>query len=332
MVFAPTPRLTITVEERGGQPDIHLHAGGQGVWQARMVRSLGVPVTVCTVLGGEIGRVLEPLLAEEGVELRVVWGTSRSSGYVHDRRGGSRVDIAEVPGDPLDRHELDELYGLALAEGLRAEVCILAGGGPAVPPGAYRRLAHDLGRNGCQPMADLTGDYLAAALAGGLRFVKVSHEELISDGRAADDSEDELVRAVFRLRDDGAQAAVVSRADQPALALLDDAVFEVTGPALQPADPRGAGDSMTAGVAAVLARGGDLATAVRTGAAAGALNVTRHGLGTGRAGQIAQLVDRVRLTAVRKGPEQLPAGQRATGIGEKAIATPDELAERARPR
>jgi len=64
---------------------------------------------------------------------------------------------------------------------------------------------------------------------------------------------------------------------------------------LAPAPPStaGAGDSMTAGIAAILARGGDAMAAVRTGAAAGALNVTRHGLGTGNAGTVAALVDHV---------------------------------------
>lgn len=51
MVFAPSPQLTVTVEERGGEPDLHLHAGGQGVWQARMIASLGVPVTMCAARG-----------------------------------------------------------------------------------------------------------------------------------------------------------------------------------------------------------------------------------------------------------------------------------------
>ncbi len=30
MVFAPSPELTVTVEDRGGAPDLHLQAGGQG--------------------------------------------------------------------------------------------------------------------------------------------------------------------------------------------------------------------------------------------------------------------------------------------------------------
>jgi 1-phosphofructokinase len=57
---------------------------------------------------------------------------------------------------------------------------------------------------------------------------------------------------------------------------------------------------MTAGVAAVLARGGDLAEAIRTGAAAGALNVTRHGLGTGRPDAIGELLGRVRLVPLEE--------------------------------
>jgi Survival protein SurE len=31
MVFAPVPELTVTIEDRNGLPDLHLHAGSQGV-------------------------------------------------------------------------------------------------------------------------------------------------------------------------------------------------------------------------------------------------------------------------------------------------------------
>ena len=67
-VFAPSPLVTVTIEDRGGEPDIHVHAGGQGVWQARMISSLGVPVVLCAALGGETGEVLRHLIAVEGVE------------------------------------------------------------------------------------------------------------------------------------------------------------------------------------------------------------------------------------------------------------------------
>ncbi|WP_346269669.1 hypothetical protein [Pseudonocardia sp.] len=36
LVFAPFPLLTVTVENRAGSPELHVHAGGRGVRQARM--------------------------------------------------------------------------------------------------------------------------------------------------------------------------------------------------------------------------------------------------------------------------------------------------------
>ncbi|AEB46640.1 1-phosphofructokinase family hexose kinase [Micromonospora maris] len=318
MVFAPTPLLTVTVDQPSDVPELHLHPGGQGVWQARMVLSLGVDVVLCTALGGEIGEVLAPLLVGEGVDLKVVNRDSGGSGgYVHDRRGGTRREIVDVPGQPLSRHELDELYNLALSEGLRAEVCVLSGpNDPSlVPADLYRRFAADLGANGSRVVVDLSGEHLTAVVDSGVFFLKVSHEELIADGRAADDDEEQLTRAMYDLHAAGAENVVVSRAEKPALALVDGEVFEVLMPQLEAADPRGAGDSMTAGVAAVVAQGGDVRTAIRTGAAAGALNVTRHGLGTGRVDSITGLVERVQLEPASIRPQHR--------------TTPDELAHRA---
>lgn len=302
MVFAPSPQLTITIEQLGKVPDVHLHPGGQGVWQARMITSLGVKVMLCAVLGGEIGQVLQQLIEAEGIGLQMVSGHSGNGVYVHDRRGGKRVLIAESEGDPVARHDLDELYGLALTEGLRADICLLSGptSETVVDTDTYRRLASDLSRNGKRVIADLSGAYLACVLEGGVSFLKVSHEELVRDGRAANDSEAELVRAIRDLHAQGAETIVASRADHPAIALVDGDLVEVILPKLEPADPRGAGDSMTAGAAAVLANGGDLATAIRTGAAAGALNVTRRGLGTGRLDVIERLIDRVALRPVQQ--------------------------------
>ncbi|WP_456247679.1 PfkB family carbohydrate kinase [Longispora urticae] len=323
VVFAPSPVLTVVIEDRGGVPDVHVHAGGQGVWQARMVRSMGVDVTLCAALGGETGRVLGYLIADEGLDVRAVDGAFSNGAYVHDRRSGERVTVAEDPGDPLPRHVLDEVYGLTVTEALDAGAAILSGpAGPVtVPDDIYRRLATDLGGNGCPVVADLAGDRLAAALEGGLAVVKVSHEELGLDP----DDHDALVAAVRELHASGARTVVVSRADRPALALTDDGLYEVRMPRLAPADPRGAGDSMTAGIAAALAGGQSVTEAVRVGAAAGALNVTRHGLGTGDRGAIGKLTARVDLVPLTDGVEGTTPDALATRLDTRAAA-PDAAA------
>lgn len=320
MVFAPIPQLTITVEDPGDGPDLHLHPGGQGVWQARMISALGVPVTLCSVVGGEVGFVLEALFTAESYRARTVTRASSSGWYVHDRRDGSRTVILEEPGSGLSRHDLDELYSIALAEGLRAGVSLLSG--PADPsvvsPEVYRRLASDLRVAGGRVVVDLSRDHLRAVLDSGVSFLKVSHEELLRDGWITEATPDVLRDMLFRLRDDGADSVVISRADQPSLALLDDRVYEVDVPRLEAVDPRGAGDSMTAGVAAVLAVGGSLEDAVRVGAAAGALNVTRHGLGSGRADAVQELVTRVQLRPLDGADAGSSGGALSGDVGDAA--------------
>lgn len=332
-IFAPSPMLTVTVEEHGGQPDIHLHAGGQGVWQARMLLRLGVSVTMCCTLTGEIGRMLRHLLEDEGLTVAGVERPGRGSAYVHDRRGGDRRVIAETEGEPLARHDLDELYGVALRDGLNSGLVILSGpaGDEALPADTYRRLAADLREGGARVVVDLAGKRLAAALEGGVDVLKVSHEELAHDGLLPDDSPAALLAAMRDLRARGAGAVIVSRAGDPLLLVDAQGFVEVEPPRMEVADTRGAGDSLTAGVAAGMARGESPREAILTGAAAGALNVTRHGLGTGDAEAIERLRDAVSL---RELVDDSAAGvdQRVTGHvspdGLAALAGTDEPGER----
>ncbi|WP_214369342.1 1-phosphofructokinase family hexose kinase [Pseudonocardia sp. H11422] len=297
VVFAPSPLLTVTIEDRGGEPDLHVHAGGQGVWQARMITVLGARAVLCAALGGELGAVLRGLIPAEGVDLRAATVTARNGGYVHDRRHDERREIAAAPGSALDRHEQDELYELTLSAGIEYGTALLSGphDDRIVPAAMYRRLARDLSANGCRVVADLSGQRLDAVLGAGPHLVKVSHQELIDDGRAKSGDPAELVAGMRRLRADGAGTVVVSRAADPALALVGDEVLEVHAPPLEPVEPRGAGDSMTAGMTVCLARGESQRTALRTGAACGALNVVRRGLGTGGLEAVRTLAGRVQL-------------------------------------
>lgn len=201
----------------------------------------------------------------------------------------------------MDRHELDCLYERTLIRGLDASLAVLSGphDDRVVPASVYRRLTVDLSTNGCRVIGDLSGARLDAMLAGGPFLIKVSHEELLSDGRSSDESPAELANAMRQLRAEGAGTVVVSRAKQPALALVEDEVLEVHVPPLEPADPRGAGDSMTAGLVASLARGESLRAALRVGGACGALNVVRSGLGSGGSAAVGRVGEADRTTRQR---------------------------------
>ena len=97
-VFAPSPLLTVTVEHDVHEHDqLHVHVGGQGIWIARMVRTLGMRPQLCAVFGGETGQVARFLAELEELDVRSIRSEAWNGGYVHDRRGGDRVELVDVP-------------------------------------------------------------------------------------------------------------------------------------------------------------------------------------------------------------------------------------------
>jgi 1-phosphofructokinase len=308
-VFAPNISLTVTLEKEGdsGPLEVHFHPGGQGFWIARMLSHLGISPYLCGPIGGETGRVISSLVDRWGIQLVGIETPDPSPTVLQDRRSGDRELIAETTASGLGRHTLDDVYSTFLELALTCDVTVLTGQrSQVVPVDAYRRMAHDLPSAGVEVVGDFHGPELGAYLEGGtLEVLKVSDEDLLSDGLVPDRTEGSALEAIDKLRRLGATAVVVSRADNPTLAYLGGQLLKATSTRLDPADFRGAGDSMTAGLAAGIARGLDPESILRLACGAGAANVARHGLGSGSEELIAKLADRVEVEVLANSPRSV---------------------------
>jgi 1-phosphofructokinase len=304
-VLAPAVYVSITIEAAEEGDDIHIHAGGQGVWIARMLRRLGHDPVVCAPIGGESGKTLLGLTGEWGIRLQAVETVDETAAYVHDRRDGDRRELARSRTPSLRRHEADALYDRFLELALDAGRCVITGPerDGALPEDLYRRLGADLASAGVEAVGDLHGPALDAFLDGGpLAVLKVSSGDLVEDGALSEEDRDDDA-ALDRLSDElhgrGVGSVVISRGGEPIFASTPDGRFLVHGPDLQAVDTKGSGDSMTAAMAAALAEGLGTEDLLARAWAAGAANVTRKGLGSGSAGLIGQLSDRA--TVDRRG-------------------------------
>jgi 1-phosphofructokinase len=300
-VFAPAPVLVCTFEHPHDDtdPDVALNVGGQGPWVARAVTALGAQAILVVPLGGDTGRCARHLLSEAHFEVRPVTTQAAIACYVEERRAGERSCIRDAPPGRFGQRELDDLYSATLAAALDAHVCVITGSPWAdhVDESLLTRLTDDLANLERTTVADLSGSQLRAALAGGVDWVKVAHDEL--DGEHDDDhgeakpvDEPSIWDAAERLAAAGGHRhnIIVSRSgDEPALALADDRRFRIAAPALTTVDSRGSGDAMTAALATGLAEGRSIDDLLSRAAAAGAANAVHKGSAT----PDADLVDRL---------------------------------------
>ncbi len=297
-VLTPAVYVSITIEPADDGDEIHIHAGGQGIWIARMLRQLGHPTAVCFPAGGEVGRTLLGILEGWDLDVHAVETVAATPAYVHDRREGERDEVARGALPTLLRHEADDLYDRFLELALHAGRCVITGPEDAatLAVDVYRRLGADLAAADVEVVADLHGAHLDAFLEGGpIAVLKVSSGDLVEDGRITEEDRDDeaaVDRVADELRDRGVRTVVVSRGGEPILAVRPDGRFSVTGPEFDPVDTHGSGDSMTAALASALSQDADTRTLLARAWAAGAANVTRRGLASAKAGLIDELTGR----------------------------------------
>lgn len=298
-VFGPNPMLSITIEaltSEGGD-DIHVHAAGQGVWVARMAAELGAAPVLCGFIGGETGTVLRPLLEQMDVELRLIETAEASGSYLHDRRSGEREPLAQAAALPPSRHEIDELFSTTVAAALDSGVLALCGPfpGEALPLEIYGNLVADVKANGTPVVVDLSPPRLDSALEGKPDLVKINDWEIARYVEGPVDSDERMRAAVAKLIDAGAGAVIITRAEQPALVVRGDEAWELVPPRFERGSREGCGDSMMGGLAACMAAGLEWEETLRTGAAAGAANFLRAGLGSGSRTVVEDLARKVEL-------------------------------------
>ena len=295
-VFGPHPLLSVTIEARGDSDDVHLHAGGQGVWVSRTAGELGAHPVLCAFHGGETGDVLEGLLERLPGERRLVHTEAHSGCYVTDRREGQRRLVAQSLAAAASRHEADELFSVTCATAMESAALVVCNPfpGDSLPLDIYPNLVADVRAAGVPVLVDLSTPRLDSALEGSPDLVKINDWELAEYVNGPVDG-GRMRPAAQRLVDAGADRVIVTRGGESALVLDGERALELRPPRLERGFREGCGDAMMGAMAACLAAGDHFDDALVMGAAAGAASFLRHGLASASRDVIEELAGRVEL-------------------------------------
>lgn len=301
-VFNPSPVLEISIGAQTTGDTVRLAAAGQGVWAARAALALDADVTLCCLVGGDIGRVVSALLDGLGAETRLLPAQARSGCFLVDRRSGGRDDVVvSTWADAPTPAEVDALVATTRAAARTSDVVVVGNPlpGDALPLSVYRSVVADACAAGAQVVVDLSSPRLDAALAAHPDIVKLNDWELAEFVVGPVDSLEARGSAMTRLLDAGAGSVVVSRGGLDLFA-VDPAgeMWGVTPPPTTGITSAGCGDAMTGAMAAALAQGQSWQTTLAWGVAAGAAVHHLGVLDTDSGPVIRDLVAQVRLVGL----------------------------------
>ncbi len=254
--------------------DLTMAAGGKGANQAVAAARVGAPVTLVARVGTDLfGQQTRAAFEREGLNLDYVLrdaGTPSGVALIVVGPGGQNI-IAVAPG--ANRNLTPADITTALPAIARARVMVLQLEIPLHTVLAAAKAGHDAGL--IVILNPAPAEALPAALYETVDVLTPNeHEAALLTGLALD--EPEAAAAVLLARGMGVVIVTLGAAGV-VLARRGQLPRRVPGFQVQAVDSTAAGDAFNGGLAAALARGDELDTAVRYAQAVAALSVTRPG-------------------------------------------------------
>jgi 1-phosphofructokinase family hexose kinase len=303
LTVTPNPAVDQTVwleELRSGAVnralESHLDPAGKGINVSRMAHRLGAPTIAFGFLAGEAGAIIERLLDDEEVLHYFVRVPGQTRINLTIMEAGGTATSLYGPGPSVREEQLEALRAVVCSWLQSSRVLVLAG---SLPPGAsagvYASYISAARALKIPVLLDADGEALRQGIAAGPDLIKpnlAEAERLL--GRALPD----LASAAQGARElslRGIPYVVLSMREQGALCAAGEQVWRVMPPRIKRRSTVGSGDSMVAGLALTLARGGDLLDGLKLGAAAGAATAASPGTSLGTAEEVAALLHEVQV-------------------------------------
>lgn len=287
LTVALNPTIDVTWEVDGLDPSgknrarpCSVVAGGGGINVTRAVVRLGGSARALHTAGRDLGRRLDRLLDEEGLDhVSVPIEEETREALVLLDAAEQRSFHIVPPGPSLSEEEGRRCLEALVEAAVGSAYAVLSGSLPeGLPDDFYARAVRSLGDTGARVVLDTSGDALRAGLEEGVFLVKPNRREASALVGTPVETLGDARNANAALLDRGAAEVVVTTVGElGAVCSTRDGHREVRTPPLpgEPVSDAGAGDSFIAAATLGLAGDEDPVDAVAWGVAAAAASVLR---------------------------------------------------------
>jgi 1-phosphofructokinase family hexose kinase len=278
------------------------YASGKSINVAKVAHTLGEDVLATGFLGGDSGRFIRSELDAAGVrhDFVEVEPRTRQCITIIDRGGGQVTELVEE-SRPVDATAWDVLRSRVPDLIAMSRLLLLSG---SLPPGApqdfYGFCIDRATAANVRVILDAAGEPLKRALPRRPFVVKPNRSELAKTLGVTIDSDASLRDAIKQLIALGPSWAIVTEGKTGVTVSNGHQFWRIKAPTVKTISPIGSGDSLAAGVAVALVRGGggdgggqEMPDSVRLGVACGAANAMTDRAGILRKEDVDDLLPRI---------------------------------------
>jgi 1-phosphofructokinase family hexose kinase len=244
---------TVTLGESHRVGDVRERAGGKGLNVAAVLAGLGRHALAVAPVGADELAAFATDLTERGVSHRLVESPRRTRRSVAVVDANGEATLFNEAGSAQPEVVWTRLLDTVVALAPQASVLTISGSLPASAPGdLVGRLSTEASRSGLQVVLDVGGSALARALGAGPTLVKPNRVEARSAVGLPRDAEPTAADLASALVDAGAGAAIVSDGVNGLQLRHGDVRLRARVREPLRGNPTGAGDALTASLAADL--------------------------------------------------------------------------------
>lgn len=255
------------------------HPGGNGINVSRALAELDIPIHCCSVIGGETGDLLLRLLGDtlgESHNVFRVEGETRLNTTLLEQSPPGQYEITSM-GPEISARALEEVSGCFLS-GVGDGIAVLSGFvPPGVPEDIYFNLAERIRAQGGKAVVDAQARVLTQALPARPFLVRANLPVLETTVKRRLESARDVAEAARTIQQQGIEYVCVSLGAEGAVLVEADNSYHCNAPKVHRQSTVGCGDSLVAGLVAMLHKGETPQTMLRFGVICGSATAGHPG-------------------------------------------------------
>ncbi|KLN95980.1 1-phosphofructokinase [Moellerella wisconsensis] len=276
-----------------------LNSGGKGINVAKVLRDLGVDITVSGFMGKENQEEFQHFFSENGMANRFYMVPGRTRINVKLTEKNSDSTDFNFSGFEISKEDWNRFSSESLSWLGHFDMVIVSGSLPkGVDLADFTRWMTKL-RQLCPCIIfDSSREALTAGLQASPWLVKPNRHELeMWAGRKLPELKD-VIAAAHELRDKGIAHVVISLGEEGALWVNASGSWLAKPPHCEVISTVGAGDSMVAGLAYGLLNGETSSHTLRMATAISALSVSQPDVGLTNRNKLAEMMNKITLQSI----------------------------------